>query len=111
MEVKELLIKETNSFFDCQRELDNLYPDRHTTIHKSPCKHCPSHQDKLNGRLDPESEEIKTYPKELIAKEFLFVCYCRQSKLCKGLCDNMGIDEEYLKSLNNQELTLRGDNY
>lgn len=86
-------------FKDSQQEIDIKYPNRHIEIHKAPCKNCPSHIDKINGRIDPESSEIKTYPKEIIAKEFLFVCYCRQSKLCKGLCDYMDIDEEFIKSV------------
>lgn len=68
---------------------------RHKVIHKSCCKRCPSQ----NGDTDPESEDIKQYPKELIAKEFLFVCAWRRNKLCKGLCDNMGIDQEFLNKL------------
>jgi hypothetical protein len=62
-------------------------------IHKGCCKGCPS-----SFRMDEEAQEISRMPKELIAREFLFVCYKRPDKLCKGLCDNMGIDEEYLKN-------------
>jgi len=70
-----------------------------TLIHKSPCLSCPSHNDKVKGIIDEEMEEIKKMPKELIAKEYLFACYKRPSKLCKGLCDNHGIDEQYLKTI------------
>lgn len=85
-------------------DLDKFYPNRYKEIHKHCCKMCPSEQDKIRGRLDPESEDIKTLPKEIIAKDHLFVCYARNSKLCKGLCDNMGIGQEYLdtKIYNNE---------
>lgn len=63
-------------------------------IHKSPCNGCPS-----TKGYDEESAEISTYPKELIAREFLFVCYKRPTKICKGLCDKMNIDQEYLNTL------------
>lgn len=77
-----------------QQELDKRYPLRHVTIHKHPCKHCPS----MRGS-DPEADEIKTYPKEIIVNEFLFVCAWRQSKLCKGNCDAMGITQEDINRL------------
>lgn len=83
------------AFLDNQRkkqdDIEKKYPNRHREIHKVPCKRCPS-----SFGMDEESEDISKYPKELIAKEFLFVCYKRQSKLCKGLCDNMKIDQQYL---------------
>lgn len=84
---------------DRQNELDRIYPDRHKQIHKVCCDRCPSNQNKIEGFIDEEVEGISTYPKELIAKEYLFVCAWRPSKLCKGLCDNYGIDEQYIKSL------------
>ena len=76
-------------------ELDRKYPNRHKEIHKGCCKHCPSN----NFPDDPESEDIKTLPKEFIAKEYLFVCAWRNSKLCKGNCDNMGINQDFLDNL------------
>ena len=92
----EAIAKKNKKYFE---DLDANYPDRHKEIHKEPCKGCPSMQDKRAGRIDPESADIKTLPKEIIASEYLFVCYARPSKLCKGLCDNMEIDEEFIKSL------------
>ena len=68
--------------------------DSHSQIHKDSCKNCPS----AKG-LDEETIEISKYPKELIAKEFLFVCAWRTNKLCKGNCDNMGINQEYLDNI------------
>lgn len=70
------------------------YPDRHRVIHKVHCDGCPS-----SFGMDEESKDISFYPKELIAREFLFVCYKRQSRLCKGLCDKMGIDQDYLDKM------------
>jgi hypothetical protein len=75
-------------------EQERLYPNAHKEIHKGCCKKCPSAMG-----TDPETEDIKTYPKELIAKKFAFVCAWRNSKLCKGFCDNMGIDQQYLDNL------------
>lgn len=75
-------------------ELDKKFPDRHKQIHNDLCKHCPS----ANG-FDEESVEIAKLPKELIAKEYAFVCAWRNNKLCKGNCDNMGITQEYLNEL------------
>jgi len=72
------------------------FEDRHKIIHKTPCKQCPSERDKKAEFKDPETEDIKLLPKEVIAKEYLFVCAWRNSKLCKGLCDEMGIDQKYL---------------
>lgn len=80
-------------------ELDEKYPDRHKIIHKGCCKYCPSNINNLNAIIDPESAEIKTYRKETIAKEYLFVCAWRPDKLCKGNCDEMGIDQNYLNNL------------
>ncbi len=88
------------SGLDWLDEMNRLYPNRHNEIHKVSCQHCPS----AKG-TDPESEEIKTYSKELIVKEFLFVCAWRESKLCKGLCDKMGIDEKFIEEVRNKTTT------
>jgi len=81
------------------RDFDKKYPNRHKEIHKVCCKKCPSENNRKAGRTDPETEDIKLYPKEIIAKEFLFVCAWRNSKLCKGLCDQFSIDENFIKRL------------
>jgi len=77
-------------------DLNRRYPDRHKQIHKICCKQCPS-----DGKgEDPMSADIKaTVPKEHIAREYLFVCAWRESKLCKGYCDYNDIDQEYLDKL------------
>jgi len=76
-------------------DLDRRYPDRHKQIHKTCCKQCPS----TKGE-DEESVDIKaSVPKEHIAREYLFVCAWRESKLCKGYCDYNDIDQEYLDNL------------
>lgn len=83
-------------------EQDRLYPDRHKQIHKVCCEKCPSDYCTKNGIIDPEDEEYKGVPKEILAKEMLFVCAWRPSKLCKGLCDNHRIDQEFLDNLYNK---------
>lgn len=80
-------------------EQDCLYPNRHKEIHKVCCKQCPSDHNTKNGIIDPEDEEYRGAPKEYLAKEILFVCAWRPSKLCKGLCDNHEIDQEFLDNL------------
>ena len=84
---------------DTEQERDEKWPDRHRTIHKYHCDGCPSHCNAIAGETDAETEEVKSWPKSLIAKEGLFVCYKRPNKLCKGLCDVMSIDQEFLDSV------------
>lgn len=85
---------------DYLKEQDLKFPNRHKEIHKDCCKNCPSNIGMQNGNTDPESAEIKTYPKERIVEEYLFVCGWRPNKLCKGLCDYMEIDERFIKECN-----------
>lgn len=59
-----------------------------TAIYKHPCKPCPSIQ-----VPDPMTRDIRSWPKDA-QKQELFVCYIRRKKLCKGLCDNLGITEK-----------------
>ena len=92
MEPKKRKNETTRDYFE---RLDAEHPNRHKIIHKGCCKPCPSNQ----NVTDPECEDIKTLPKEEIAREYLFVCAWRNSKLCKGNCDNMGIDQEFLDKL------------
>jgi len=92
----KIMIDNIHNYFS---ELDGKYPNRHKLIHKECCKHCPTENNRKSGTTDPETEEIKLLPKKIIAKEFLFVCAWRNSKLCKGLCDHMGIDEEFIKAI------------
>lgn len=82
--------------FDTLEEQEKKFPNRHKEIHKGCCKNCPSNNNLKQGITDFESEEIKTYPKDLIIKEFLFVCAWRPNKLCKGLCDYHEIDEKLI---------------
>lgn len=79
------------------KKQDQKYPNRHKEIHKGCCKYCPSNNNAKAGIIDPECEDIKTLPKEVIAKEYLFVCAWRPNKLCKGICDYLEIDEEFIK--------------
>lgn len=94
MSIKEFVDKQQEHF----DEIDRKYPNRHKHIHKVPCKNCPS-----TKGSDPEADDIKaTCSKGLIATEFLFVCYCRESKLCKGYADFNDIDQDYLDKLYEQ---------
>ncbi len=93
MDIKDIAVG-INEYFEKQ---NRLYPDRRKQIHTFCCKNCPS----ADG-MDEESADIKRgCDKKFIAQEILFVCYNRTSKLCKGLCDNMEIDQEYLDNLYN----------
>lgn len=69
-----------------------LYPNRYKEIHKVCCEECPSGEGMVN---DPEVEDQLKLPKEERAKR-VFLCGWRQSKLCKGFCNAMGVDEDYL---------------
>lgn len=73
-------------------------------IHKSCCKKCPSNNDRKNGVVDPETSEIATYSKETIARHYLFSCFMRTDKLCKGICDYYGIDGEYVNQVDSDKL-------
>ena len=77
-------------------ENERKFPNRHKVIHKGCCKNCPTEKNQKGGVIDSESEDIKTYPKEVISNEFLFVCAWRPNKLCKGICDFYDINQEYL---------------
>jgi hypothetical protein len=85
------------------KEMDEKYPDRHKIIHKACCKHCPSKIGMENDCMDDEAKEIAQYPKEVIVREFLFVCAWRPEKLCKGLCDFLEIDQEFIDSIYAEE--------
>lgn len=79
-------------------DLEALYPNHSRKIHKVPCKNCPSTHTPI-----PEEEiwdqEIKKLPKDIIAKEHLFICGWRPSQLCKGFCDKMEIDQKQLDEI------------
>lgn len=80
------------------KEQDRLFPNRYKEIHKGCCKFCPSKYHVKHDIIDLESAEIKMLPKEqIVAQRFLFVCGWRGNKLCKGLCDYYGIDEQFIK--------------
>lgn len=96
-----LIVKQYLSKMAKWTEDQNLkFPNRHKEIHKDCCQHCPSDRNAKDGTVDPESAEIKNYPKELIVSEFLFVCAWRGNKLCKGNCDYHGIDEQFIANCN-----------
>lgn len=88
-------LKASEDYFS---EMDRKYPNRHKVIHKTCCKNCPS----ARGH-DEETQDMKdNCSKEYIAKETAFVCAWRTSKLCKGYCDLMDINQEYLNNLYNE---------
>lgn len=93
-----------NNSVENYKTAEEKYPNRHKEIHKSPCKNCPSVYNKKNGVIDPETNEIKTYPKEIIVKEFLFVCAWRPNKLCKGNCDEMSINQDFINNMQTTKL-------
>jgi hypothetical protein len=63
-------------------------PPQPTEIHRSPCSHCPS----AHYPSDPESDDIRACDRETRAKH-AFRCAWRPEKLCRGYCDDMGLDE------------------
>ncbi len=81
------------------------YPNRKVEIHKVSCKNCPTVINKRFGITDPEMEDTRVYSKEYIAKNIVFQCGWRTSKLCKGFCDEFEIDEEYLQVHGNKTTT------
>lgn len=80
---------------------DRRYPNRHKVIHKVACKDCPSMQ-----WIDPEAQQIKdeSSKSEIITK-YLFVCAWRVSKICKGNCDHMEIDQQQLDEFHANPIT------
>lgn len=58
-------------------------------IHRAPCQHCPS----AHHPPDPELLDCRAYPKEIRVAHHLFVCAWRPTKVCKGLCDFLGVTE------------------
>lgn len=77
------------------KEIELKYPNRYKEIHKVPCRNCPTVFNKVNNILDPENEDIKTFPREEQIKS-VFLCGWRSSKLCKGYCDEFNIKKDNL---------------
>ena len=65
--------------------------------HRVACKNCPS----AHFPPDPECIEISTWPHELKVQT-AFPCGWNQKRYCKGYCDQMGISETDLQSLENR---------
>lgn len=89
-------------------EQDAKWPNRHIEIHKNCCNKCPANHNKKHGIVDPETRDIGTAPKEIIAKNYLFVCAWRPNKLCRGICEEYGImDEKFIADCkNNPEIPV-----
>lgn len=82
------------SGIDWLKEQDEKWPNRHIEIHKLCCKHCPANNNKKSGVVDPESQDIGKFPKDIIAKNYLFVCAWRPNKLCRGICEEYELTDE-----------------
>lgn len=95
----DLIFNLLEDFLKEEKEMDIKYPNRHKEIHKVCCKHCPTENTYKNGGKDLEVEDLRSLPKEVLVKEYLFVCAWRRSKLCRGLCDQYEIDQEFLDSM------------
>jgi len=67
---------------------------RPKTIWKKPCVKCPS----AHYPPDPESLDYKKFYEagELPASECVFTCAWRPGKLCRGVCDYLGVTEKDL---------------
>lgn len=69
-------------------------------IHKRACKHCPAKLQTERGVEDPISKDIKdNCTKEHIVKDYLYGCYLRKEKICKGLADYLEIDQETIDNI------------
>lgn len=68
-------------------------------IWKRPCKNCPS----AHFEPDPEALDIERWFKngEISLKMAVFPCAWRPAKLCKGVCDRMGVSEKDLVNEDN----------
>lgn len=73
-------------------------PHHQMEIHKGCCKRCPSKFNSVNGIKDPEVEDMKKAPPDKIVEYGVFPCFCREDKLCKGICDEMNVDLSFLKT-------------
>lgn len=63
-------------------------------IHRHPCARCPS----AHYPPDPQALDYLTAPREVQLREGIFPCAWRPEKLCKGVCDRLGVREEDLMS-------------
>ncbi len=61
------------------------------------CIHCPSNQNKMAGKEDEESLNMKnSWSKEALASEGIFHCAWRRKLLCKGIINYFELSEEDL---------------
>lgn len=62
---------------------------RATEIHKAPCRHCPS----AHHPPDPLAMDLEAAWRrgEVTAQELVFECGWRPGRLCRGICDRLGV--------------------
>lgn len=69
-------------------------PPRPRTIHRHYCKHCPSRPgfepDEITLDFQRESLEVRR-------DEGVFPCGWRPQKMCRGICERLGVTEEHLR--------------
>jgi hypothetical protein len=90
------ITKTIKTHLENHSKVDLIYPNRFKEIHKVACEKCPSVYYRENNISDPEVEDIKNYTREEQIKT-VFPCGWRNSKLCKGYCDDFNINENDLK--------------
>lgn len=74
-----------------------LRPPPAPRAHKHPCKNCPS----AHFPPDPEAIDILALP-HAQRVQHAFACGWNGTAYCKGYCDQNGISDEDLVSLNHQ---------
>lgn len=74
-------------------------------IHRNYCAHCPS---RPGYEPDPITLDFMTYPFEVRRDEGVFPCGWRPQKMCRGICERLGITEEHLMGRPVEMRTLAG---
>lgn len=72
-------------------------PQPQPRAHKVACKHCPS----AHSPIDQESGDILTWPHG-DRVQTAFPCGWNGKRYCKGYCDQMGVSDADLKTLQEQ---------
>jgi hypothetical protein len=62
-----------------------------TLIHLNYCANCPSRHGQIYGH-DPESLDYMSLP-DGEKQKYVFPCAWRPTKLCKGICEDLGYVE------------------
>lgn len=64
-----------------------------TEVHQDYCNDCPSRNYKVGSGYDITTDKFASYP-DGERQRFVFPCWQRRNKLCKGICEIMGYDEK-----------------